>query len=118
MIDTNSLTSRWATQKIEPVTELMSRKKIRSFLSIPDARLEDSGIYTCTVQESVEGHTAKDNLTVTVVGECTHTHTHTKTHRHTSNTHGNSHTHKCIIIIGESSMIVVLVGLFCGSSND
>ncbi|XP_067085346.1 LOW QUALITY PROTEIN: platelet-derived growth factor receptor beta-like [Osmerus mordax] len=54
-------------EKIEPVTELMSRKKIRSFLSIPDARLEDSGIYSCTVQESVEGHTAKDNLTVMVV---------------------------------------------------
>ena len=91
MIDMNFLRSCWVHQKIEPVTELMSRKKIRSFLSIPDARLEDSGIYTCTVQESVEGHTAKDNLTVMVVGERTHTHTQRHTDTHT-NTHGYSHT--------------------------
>lgn len=33
------------------------------------------GVYACTVQETMKGQTVMENITVTVLGEYTHTHT-------------------------------------------
>ncbi|KAJ7996416.1 hypothetical protein DPEC_G00236850 [Dallia pectoralis] len=56
--------------KIEPLTDFLTGNKelkVRSFLNISSATLEDSGQYICHVQDTVSGKSAMDNLTVTVL---------------------------------------------------
>uniref|UniRef100_A0A6Q2Z8H6 receptor protein-tyrosine kinase n=1 Tax=Esox lucius TaxID=8010 RepID=A0A6Q2Z8H6_ESOLU len=54
---------------IEPLTDFVTGKevKVRSFLNISSATLEDSGHYICQVQDTVSGQSAMDNTTVTVL---------------------------------------------------
>ncbi|CAB1315890.1 unnamed protein product, partial [Coregonus sp. 'balchen'] len=57
-------------EMIEPLTDFLTGNRefrIRSFLNISSATLEDSGQYICRVQDTVSGQSAMDNLTVTVL---------------------------------------------------
>nr|XP_057943621.1 uncharacterized protein csf1rb isoform X2 [Doryrhamphus excisus] len=53
-------------KEIEPLTEFLPNE-IRSFVSIPAARQSDSGVYACSVQETLQGRTVEKNMTVTVL---------------------------------------------------
>ncbi|XP_063058334.1 platelet-derived growth factor receptor beta-like [Engraulis encrasicolus] len=54
-------------KNLEPVTDFLSRLSVRSCLNITNATLQDSGSYVCSVQDTVEGHMAEDNITITVI---------------------------------------------------
>ncbi|XP_041750373.1 platelet-derived growth factor receptor beta [Coregonus clupeaformis] len=57
-------------EMIEPLTDFLTGNRefrIRSFLNISSATLEDSGQYICRVQDTVSGQSAMDNLTVTIL---------------------------------------------------
>ncbi|XP_029924287.1 platelet-derived growth factor receptor beta-like isoform X2 [Myripristis murdjan] len=53
-------------QDIEPLTDFLPNR-IRSFINISVATLADSGVYVCTVQDTVQGQTVVKNVTVTVL---------------------------------------------------
>ncbi|XP_076606843.1 platelet-derived growth factor receptor beta-like isoform X2 [Chaetodon auriga] len=53
-------------QKIEPLTDFLPNR-IRSFINISTATVEDSGVYVCVVQETTQEQTVKKNITVTVL---------------------------------------------------
>ncbi|XP_056909690.1 platelet-derived growth factor receptor beta-like [Takifugu flavidus] len=55
-------------QEIEPLTEFLPNR-IRSFVNISKATVADSGVYACTVQETMKGQTVMENITVTVLGQ-------------------------------------------------
>ncbi|XP_062392796.1 platelet-derived growth factor receptor beta-like [Sardina pilchardus] len=53
---------------LEPLTDFLpSRGSLRSCLTIPNVTLQDSGSYVCRVQDTMEGHMAVDNITITVL---------------------------------------------------
>ncbi|KAG7484543.1 hypothetical protein MATL_G00050500 [Megalops atlanticus] len=54
---------------IEPLTDFLPGRdmSLRSCLNISNATLDDSGHYVCRVQESLQGQSAVDNITVTVL---------------------------------------------------
>ncbi|KAI9522833.1 hypothetical protein NQZ68_033175 [Dissostichus eleginoides] len=54
-------------QEVEPLTDFLPNQ-IRSFVNISSATVEDSGVYVCEVQETLQGQTAKKNVTITVLG--------------------------------------------------
>ncbi|XP_033996356.1 LOW QUALITY PROTEIN: platelet-derived growth factor receptor beta-like [Trematomus bernacchii] len=53
-------------QEVEPLTDFLPNQ-IRSFVNISSATVEDSGVYVCEVQETLQGQTAKKNVTITVL---------------------------------------------------
>lgn len=53
-------------QEVEPLTDFLPNR-IRSFVNISTATVEDSGVYVCVVQETMQGQTVKKNITVTVL---------------------------------------------------
>ncbi|XP_071362423.1 platelet-derived growth factor receptor beta-like isoform X2 [Trachinotus anak] len=53
-------------QDVEPLTDFLPNR-IRSFVNISTATVADSGVYTCVVQETVQGRTVTKNITVTVL---------------------------------------------------
>lgn len=53
-------------QEIEPLTDFLPNR-IRSFINISTATVADSGVYVCTVQETMVGRTVEKNITVTVL---------------------------------------------------
>ncbi|XP_045896924.1 platelet-derived growth factor receptor beta-like [Micropterus dolomieu] len=55
-------------QEIEPVTDFLPHR-IRSFVNISAATVEDSGVYVCTVKEKVQEQTVLKNITVTVLDQ-------------------------------------------------
>uniref|UniRef100_A0A3Q3XB02 receptor protein-tyrosine kinase n=1 Tax=Mola mola TaxID=94237 RepID=A0A3Q3XB02_MOLML len=52
--------------EIEPLTDFLPNR-IRSFLNISAAKVTDSGVYECAVQETIQERTVKKNITVTVL---------------------------------------------------
>ncbi|XP_064207920.1 platelet-derived growth factor receptor beta-like isoform X2 [Anguilla rostrata] len=56
-----------AGKQIEPLTEFLPGNSLRSCLVIPNATLGDSGQYVCRVQESLQGQSATDSISVTVL---------------------------------------------------
>ncbi|XP_023264158.1 platelet-derived growth factor receptor beta-like, partial [Seriola lalandi dorsalis] len=53
-------------QEVEPLTDFLPNR-IRSFVNISTATVADSGVYTCVVQETMQGRTVMKNITVTVL---------------------------------------------------
>ncbi|KAM9856039.1 platelet-derived growth factor receptor beta-like [Aulostomus maculatus] len=53
-------------QKIEPLTDFLPNR-IRSVLNISMVTLDDSGVYMCSVQETMQGQTVEKNVTVKVL---------------------------------------------------
>ncbi|XP_063343755.1 platelet-derived growth factor receptor beta-like [Pelmatolapia mariae] len=53
-------------QEIEPLTDFL-HNQIRSFVNITAATVADSGVYSCTVQETTQGQTVMKNITITVL---------------------------------------------------
>nr|XP_061817623.1 platelet-derived growth factor receptor beta-like [Nerophis lumbriciformis] len=53
-------------QEFELLTDILPNQ-IRSFVHIPMATLADSGVYVCTVEETLQGRTVTKNLTVTIL---------------------------------------------------
>ncbi|KAM3869024.1 platelet-derived growth factor receptor beta-like [Diretmus argenteus] len=53
-------------QEIESLTDFLPNR-IRSFVNISMATLADSGVYVCTVQDTVQGRRVVKNITVTVL---------------------------------------------------
>ncbi|XP_056140614.1 platelet-derived growth factor receptor beta-like isoform X3 [Lampris incognitus] len=53
-------------QEFEPLTEFLP-SQIRSIITIPMATLADSGVYVCEVQDTVQGSTVQENVTITVL---------------------------------------------------
>uniref|UniRef100_A0A3P9DGX2 receptor protein-tyrosine kinase n=1 Tax=Maylandia zebra TaxID=106582 RepID=A0A3P9DGX2_9CICH len=52
--------------EIEPLTDFLPNQ-IRSFVNITAATVADSGVYSCTVQETTQGQTVVKNITITVL---------------------------------------------------
>uniref|UniRef100_A0A3Q4I8S7 receptor protein-tyrosine kinase n=1 Tax=Neolamprologus brichardi TaxID=32507 RepID=A0A3Q4I8S7_NEOBR len=52
--------------EIEPLTDFLPNQ-IRSFVNITAATVADSGVYSCTVQETTQGQTVMKNITITVL---------------------------------------------------
>ncbi|KAJ8266013.1 hypothetical protein GJAV_G00124920 [Gymnothorax javanicus] len=52
---------------IEPLTDFLRDNSLRSCLDIPNATLADSGRYVCQVQESLQGQSATDSISITVL---------------------------------------------------
>ncbi|XP_076026616.1 platelet-derived growth factor receptor beta-like isoform X2 [Genypterus blacodes] len=53
-------------QEFEPLMEFLP-DQIRSFVNISMATLADSGVYVCSVQDTVQRHQVQKNVTVTVL---------------------------------------------------
>ncbi|KAL3970419.1 hypothetical protein ACER0C_025938 [Sarotherodon galilaeus] len=53
-------------QEIEPLTDFLPNQ-IRSFVNITAVTVADSGVYSCTVQETTQGQTVMKNITITVL---------------------------------------------------
>ncbi|CAJ1063217.1 platelet-derived growth factor receptor beta-like isoform X2 [Xyrichtys novacula] len=53
-------------QEIDPLTEFLPNQ-IRSVVNISSVTVEDSGVYMCSVQETMQERTVRKNLTVTVL---------------------------------------------------
>ncbi|XP_034538772.1 platelet-derived growth factor receptor beta-like isoform X2 [Notolabrus celidotus] len=53
-------------QEIEPLTEFLPHQ-IRSVVNISSVTVEDSGVYMCSVQETMQEQTVEKNITVTVL---------------------------------------------------
>ncbi|XP_062288699.1 platelet-derived growth factor receptor beta-like isoform X1 [Scomber scombrus] len=53
-------------QEIDPLTDFLPNR-IRSFVNISSATLADSGVYVCSVQETMQGQTVEKNISVTVL---------------------------------------------------
>uniref|UniRef100_A0AAY4B719 receptor protein-tyrosine kinase n=1 Tax=Denticeps clupeoides TaxID=299321 RepID=A0AAY4B719_9TELE len=60
----------WEYPRLEKNLEKLTDFKgdsVRSFLNISSTTLLDSGLYACRVRDTMEGHTAMDNVTITVL---------------------------------------------------
>lgn len=53
--------------EFDPLTDVMSNQ-ISSVVTIDSTELSDSGVYVCTVQDTVQGLSVSENITVTVLG--------------------------------------------------
>uniref|UniRef100_A0AAY4B6J5 receptor protein-tyrosine kinase n=1 Tax=Denticeps clupeoides TaxID=299321 RepID=A0AAY4B6J5_9TELE len=53
-------------KNLEKLTDFKG-DSVRSFLNISSTTLLDSGLYACRVRDTMEGHTAMDNVTITVL---------------------------------------------------
>ncbi|XP_036975291.1 platelet-derived growth factor receptor beta-like isoform X2 [Acanthopagrus latus] len=55
-------------QEIEPLTDFLPNR-IRSFLNISEATVEDSGVYVCMVKETMQERTVTKNITLRVLDQ-------------------------------------------------
>ncbi|XP_030294080.1 platelet-derived growth factor receptor beta-like isoform X3 [Sparus aurata] len=55
-------------QEIEPLTDFLPNR-IRSFLNISEATVEDSGVYVCMVKETMQEQTVTKNITLRVLDQ-------------------------------------------------
>uniref|UniRef100_UPI003AAA5F97 platelet-derived growth factor receptor beta-like n=1 Tax=Centroberyx gerrardi TaxID=166262 RepID=UPI003AAA5F97 len=53
-------------EEVEPLTDFLPNR-IRSFVNISIATPADSGVYVCAVQDTVQGQTVVENVTITVL---------------------------------------------------
>lgn len=54
------------TQKIEPLTEFLANQ-IRSFINISETTLQDSGVYICSVEESLQKEKVQKSLNISIL---------------------------------------------------
>lgn len=54
------------TQEIEPLTEFLTNH-VRSFINISETTLQDSGVYVCSVEESLQKQTMQKSLNISVL---------------------------------------------------
>ncbi|XP_031425684.1 platelet-derived growth factor receptor beta [Clupea harengus] len=55
------------SQRVEPVTDPLSRTVMRSYLNLAHATPADAGMYVCHVRESVSEQTASTSINITVL---------------------------------------------------
>lgn len=54
------------TQEIEPLTEFLTNQ-IRSFINISETTLQDSGVYVCSVEESLQKQKVEKSLNISIL---------------------------------------------------